>query len=205
MARPFVIAVTGGAGAGKSTVARLFADHGAVVLDADDYARRALQSREVVAALVAAFGPGVLDASGSVDRRALADAAFTDAASVARLDAATHPPIVAAMLVDLDALFAGEEPPSFVVLDVPLLSAVPEVLAQCEVIVAVEAPRALREARLATRGLTPQDARRRIDLQPDDVERRTLASDILPNEGSLAELESSVDTLWAQLAQRATR
>jgi dephospho-CoA kinase len=206
-----VIAVTGGAGAGKSTAAAFFAGYGAVVLDADEYARRALEDGEVVQALRAAFGDGVVDPGGAVDRRALADAAFASPATLRKLDAATHPPIESAMLAELDALAGGdpradtEAGPRVIVVDVPLLTAVSAVRGRCDYVVAIEAPLTSRIARLAARGLDEPDARRRIGLQPDDAHRRAVASEVVVNDGSLEQLESALAAVWARVLAHAAR
>ena len=203
MVRPYVIAVTGGAGAGKTTTARFFAERGAVVLDADVFGHVVLGDPAVVEQLVAEFGLGVLGDAGVVDRPALAAAAFTSSETVARLDAITHPPIAEALLAALDALGAANEPVEYAVIDVPLLAAVPSVLDRCDSVVAVEAPEAERISRLAARGIDEVDARRRIALQPSDEERRALATDVVVNDGAPADLEPHLERVWGRIAARA--
>ena len=204
MAGPFVIAVTGGAGAGKTTAAGFFAARGGVVvLAADDYARRFLEDPAVVDGLVRSFGAGILDEAGAIDRKALADIAFASAGALARLDAVMHPSIVRAMIADLDALVAAESPPQFAVLDVPLLASVPAVLSRCDAVVALEAPVDVRVRRLESRGLTPADSLRRITLQPSDADRRALATDVVVNDGSSEDLAARLGPLWDDLAERA--
>lgn len=195
MQRPLVIAVTGGAGAGKSTASARFAQLGAAVIDADLAAREALESPAVRERLVEAFGPRVMDADGVIDRTGLADAAFSGPQSLARLDAITHPVIADIIGRELDEIFE-EGVDEIVVLDIPLVDAVPEIARRCDVVVAIEAPRGARIERLARRGLTEADARRRIALQPSDVQRRVTATAVVVNDADEASFLQRLDSVW---------
>jgi dephospho-CoA kinase len=203
MGRPFVIAVTGGMGAGKSTVAALMARRGALLLDADAHARRALEDAGVREAIVGRFGPRVLTTDGTIDRQALARAAFASPEGTAFLNGAVHPAVTDTLLSRLAGIAGGPGSSAFVVLDIPLLTAVPEVVSRCDAVVAVEAPLEERLARLDAGGFERADAEARIAAQPSDDERRGIATDILRNDGTTAELERAVEALWAQLERRA--
>jgi dephospho-CoA kinase len=192
---PLVIAVTGGAGAGKSTAARRFAALGAVVIDADEAAREVLGSPAVREHLVDAFGARVLGVDGDVDRANLADAAFAGPQSAARLDAIMHPPIAELIGRKLDARL-GEGDDEVIVIDVPLLGAVPAIAARCGVVLAIEAPQSARVDRLVGRGLTEADALRRIALQPTDAQRREFASAVVVNDADESRFEERLDSVW---------
>lgn len=190
------IGLTGGVGSGKSTVAALLAEHGAVVIDADAIAREVVApGQPALAELAAEFGPGIIAADGSLDRAALAATAFSDEAARARLNAITHPRI-AARTAELMAAAADD---AVIVHDVPLL--VENGLAPAyDLVVVVEAEKDIRLARLATRGLPAAEARRRIAAQASDDERREVADVVVSNNGDLTALTRQVDDLWAEIS-----
>lgn len=153
-----VIGLVGRIGAGKSTVARRFAAHGATVVDADRQAHEVLDEPAVVAEIAARFGPGVLASGGRVDRGRLGREVFGPTpgqrAALEALEAIVHPPVrrrVAAAIEEERAREAAEGRPRAVVLDVPLLmQAGWDEL--CTHLVVVECDQAARRARLAARG-----------------------------------------------------
>ncbi|MFM8414769.1 MAG: dephospho-CoA kinase [Planctomycetota bacterium] len=159
-----VIGLVGKIGAGKSTVAKAFADHGAEVLDADRIAHEVLAEPEAVAAIVARFGAGVLDGAGRVRRPALAELVFGPApaheAALRDLEEIVHPRVrqrIAARLAELRAGGAASGRPPAVVLDVPLLmQAGWDRL--CDRLVVVSCDEAVRQRRLDARGW-PADQR----------------------------------------------
>lgn len=189
------VGLTGGIGAGKSEVARRLAGHGAVVIDADRLAREVVAPgtgglREVVAA----FGPGVLDPAGGLDRAALAKAVFADEPARRRLEAIIHPRVRARTA----ELFAAAPPDAVVVNDVPLLVEV-GLAPTYHLVVVVEAAAETRVARLvADRGMSEAQARARIRNQTSDQARRAAADVVLDNDGSREALGSAVDALWRQ-------
>lgn len=203
-----VVGLIGKIGSGKSTVAQRLADHGAHVLDADRIAHEVLDEPDVQAAVVARFGSDVLDGAGRVRRAALAERVFGPtaghAAALADLEAIIHPRVSGRMERDLTRIRGlppqpGEQ--TIVVLDVPLL--VQSGWAEaCDRLVIVECANAVREARLAARGITPeQQAAReaawsrafRPGLVPP---RKTAAVDA---SGDLAYTLRQVDRLWDDL------
>ena len=196
-----VIGLCGGIGAGKSTVATLLAERGAVVIDVDTLGRHVLTLREVRDAVAAEFGDSVLRPDGTVDRGALAEVVFSAKGRLADLEAISHPVINREILRRLDAL--AEDPPDLVVLDMAVL--VESNLGQLangrgytEVVV-VEADSELRMGRLAERGMAPDDARSRIAAQATDAERRAVADYILVNNRDREHLAVLVDDLLARL------
>jgi dephospho-CoA kinase len=193
------IGLTGGIGTGKSVVAARMAEHGAVVVDADAL------SREVVAvgtpglgAIIEEFGTGVLQPDGALDRAALATIVFSDPERRAALERIVHPLVGARSHALIEAA-----PEGVVVYDVPLLAETMHTTRagghDFDVVVVVEASHEHRITRLVARGVPDWDAEARIASQATDAERRALADHVIPNDGTLADLEARVDTLWAQL------
>ncbi len=187
------VGLTGGIGAGKSTVADRLAEHGAVVIDADRIAREVAEpGTDGLAELVAEFGRDILTPEGALDRTALAARAFADDAARARLNAVLHPRIGArtAELMDTAPVDA------IVVHDVPLL--VEGGLAPSyHLVVVVDADEDVRVRRLAeTRGMGGDDARARIAAQASTAERRAAADVWLDNGGDRDAVLRAVDELW---------
>ena len=188
------IGLTGGIGSGKSTVSRLLAERGALIVDADVIAREVVEpGTPGLAAVVEAFGDGVVAADGSLDRPALARVVFGDPEARARLDGIVHP-LVRARAAEVAA---GAPPGAVVVHDVPLLVESGQAAAY-DLVVVVEAAPEIRIARLVQRGLTAEDARARIAVQATDEERRAIADVLLDNSGSPEQLAAQVDHFWTQ-------
>ena len=197
-----LVALTGGVGAGKSTVADLLAEHGAVVLDADDLARRAVEpGTPGLAKLVDDFGPDILDASGALDRAEMARRAFADPDARRRLEAVVHPEVARLFA---DEVAARREGGDIVVYSVPLL--VERQLAGAfDVVVTVSAPLDARVARVTASGrMTEEDARARAGTQVSDAEREAVADHVISNAGDLDDLRAATDRLWEELRARAT-
>lgn len=186
------VGLTGGAGAGKSTLAARFGQLGAVVVDADVLAREVLAPGSAGLADVAAhFGTDVLLGDGSLDRGALARIAFASPQRRRELEDITHPRITERTR----ELFAAAPQDAVVVHDVPLL--VEKALgADYHLVIVVDAPVELRVARLVQRGLTAGDARARIAAQASVEQRRSAADVWMENTGSMQGLASAVDELW---------
>ncbi len=196
-----VVGLCGGIGAGKSTVATLLAERGAVVIDVDTLGRHVLTLREVRDAVVADFGDGVLGPDGAVDRGALAEMVFSSEGRLTDLEAISHPAIDREILRRLDAL--AENPPDLVVLDMAVLvesnlGRLADGRGYTEVVV-VEADPELRMDRLVERGMMPDDARSRMATQATDAERRAVADHVLVNDGDREHLAVLVDNLLARL------
>ena len=190
------VGLTGGLGSGKSTVAALLGEHGAVIIDADVVAREVVRAGTPgFAAVVARFGPGVLGPDGELDRAALARIVFADGAALDELNAIVHP-----LVGSRSAELAAAVPPGAVVVhDIPLL-AENGLADRFDTVVVVEADREIRLARLAERGLTRAEAEARMAAQATDEQRRAIADEIVRNDGDLDSLARQVDRLWDRLS-----
>lgn len=191
-----VVGLCGGIGAGKSTVAALLADHGAVVVDVDAMGRSVLTEPDVRDAVVEEFGSGVLAADGTVDRAALAAQVFACEGRLGDLEAISHPAINRALGRRLDELESADRPPVLVVLDMAVL--VESDLGRLDdgrgygEVVVVEADREVRLRRLAGRGMDRADAEARMASQATDAERRASADHVLVNDGDERDLAAAV-------------
>jgi dephospho-CoA kinase len=193
------VGLTGGVGSGKSTVARLLAEHGAVVIDADALAREVVEPGTAgFEAVVAEFGPDVVGTDGRLDRPALAAIVFNDDARRTALNGIVHP-LVGKRTAELMA-DAGED--AIVVFDIPLLVE-SNMAAGFDTVLVVEAGVETRLARLAERGMAEADARDRMAVQASDEQRRAVADELIGNDGSLEELAAQVDAVWERLAAAA--
>jgi dephospho-CoA kinase len=186
------VGLTGGIGSGKSTVARRLVGRGAVLVDSDVLAREVVApGTDGLAEVVATFGDGVLDASGALDRPALAAVVFGDPAARERLNAIVHPRVRERST----ALIAAAPADAVVVQDIPLL--VENGMAPFfPLVVVVHADAEERVRRLVRRGLPEVDARARIAAQAGDEARRAAADVWLDNSGGERDLETAVDALW---------
>ncbi len=192
-----VIGVTGGIGAGKSTVADAFERRGAVVIDVDLLGRHVLEpGGAAYQPVVEAFGSEILAPDGTIDRAALAGAVFGDGAGrLAELEAISHPAINDALVARLAA-----EQALLVVLDMAVLaeSTLGHIGGErlYQRVVVVESPLGLRLQRLEARGMSPQAAHERIAAQASDADRRALADLVIVNDRDLARLDTVVELLW---------
>lgn len=195
-----LVGLTGGIGAGKSTVAELLTRKGAVLVDADEVARAVVEpDQPAFEALVERFGPEVAGPDGRLDRAAVARLAFADEQSRKDLEGITHP----AINTEFTRRVLEAPADAIVVLDVPLLAESQQARERpYEAVIVVEAPRELRLARLETRGVPTADAERRMAAQVSDEDRRTMATHVIDNSGDLGGLERQVDDLWADLERR---
>ncbi|TNC17403.1 dephospho-CoA kinase [Georgenia sp. 311] len=193
------IGLTGGIGAGKSTVARELARLGALVVDADAIAREVVApGTPGLAAVVAEFGDSVLAPDGSLDRAALGRVVFADPAARARLEAITHPLIGA----ESARRTAAAPPGTVVVHDVPLIVE-RGLAAQYDLVVVVGADEEVRIDRLVRdRGMTREEALARVRAQATDAQRRAVADVWLDNSGTREELLERVRELWRERLAR---
>ncbi len=179
-----ILVITGGLGSGKSTAMEFFASRGAVVLSADDFARSVLRpGTRDFEHVVAAFGEGVIAADGSLDRAALASLAFESPETVKRLNAIVHPSVAREIKRVLSLLADSANPPDLVVVEVPLLAEVPVLVDLATHVLAICAPVEMRVARVLAKGMSEEDARRRIACQVEDDERVELATHVIVNDG----------------------
>lgn len=192
MTRPLLVGLTGGIASGKSTIARLLADLGAVVVDADVMAREVLEpGTPGLAAVVARFGPGVLRQDGTLDRAALAVLAFSDGAARRDLEGIVHP----AVAERFEAVVAATPADHVVVHDVPLLVE-KELAGRYDVVVVADAPASVRRERAIARGLPPQQVEARMAAQAGDEARRAVADVLIDTGGTLEATGEAVEHLW---------
>jgi len=188
------IGLTGGIGSGKSTVSVLLAERGAVIVDADRIAREVVEpGTPGLAAVVSAFGDGVVGPDGGLDRPALAAVVFADAAARARLDGIVHP-LVRARAAEV---VAAAPPDAVLVHDIPLLVETGQA-GRYALVLVVQADLDTRVARLVQRGMTEDDARARIAAQATDEQRAAVADVVLDNSGTREELATRVERFWTE-------
>jgi len=200
-----VVGLTGGIGTGKSTVARMLEELGAVVIDADAIVHE-LQApgTPLVGAIAEAFGSDVVDASGALDRKTLAARVFGDPDARRRLNALVHPPTAAEMARRLEAARARGVP--LVVLDIPLLlegrqggagaaSALP-----LDAVIVAYAPEEVQVQRACARdGVDPEQVQARLRAQLPIEEKRALADRVIDNSGSREATRRQVEALYREL------
>ncbi|SRR6056297_2427891 len=186
-----VIALTGGIASGKTAVSDRFSALGASVVDTDCIAREVVAPDSAgLARVVEAFGDTVLAASGELDRLALRDRIFDDAAARARLEGILHPLIEARAR---DAIRAADGP--YVVLVVPLLIET-GLFGDADRVLVVDVPRAVQLERLTARdGVTPDQARAALAAQATREQRLAVADDVIDNSGALEALDEQVARL----------
>ena len=195
------VALTGGIGAGKSTVSAALARRGAVLIDADEISREVQRpGTAVFEAMVGRWGDRVVAADGTLDRAAVAAIAFGDEAELAALNAIVHPAIGAEMTARRRAASASSA--EAVVLDVPLLvrpdgSLVPEIAEDVAGVVVVDADEEAAISRLVEqRGLSEADARARMARQASREDRLAAADFVIDNSGTRPQLEAQIEACW---------
>ena len=197
-----LVGLTGGLGAGKSTVARLLADRGAVVIDADALARRALEpGTRAYQQVCDLFGDEVVTPSGELDRAAIAASVFADEAKRRALESVVHPEVFRMLA---DTLEGHRSTDDVVVFDAALLVETGFHIA-CDVVLVVTATLEAQVARMARdRGMDPDEARARIAAQIDPAKREAVADVVIRNDGTVEDLERRVEALWRDLRGRAS-
>lgn len=195
-----LVGLTGGIGAGKSTVSALLAEQGAVVVDADQIARELQEpGSPMLDRMAERFGPHILRADGSLDRAAVAAIVFGDTdearAALAELNAITHPAIQEEVRARIEAHRDTDE---IVILDHPLLGEHPR--RDLAATIVVDVPVELAVARLvSSRGMDESDARRRIASQIGRDGRLATATHVIDNSGGVDALRERVAELWDEL------
>ncbi|TMR98163.1 dephospho-CoA kinase [Nonomuraea basaltis] len=196
------IGLTGGIGSGKSEVSKRLSARGAVVIDADKIAREVVEPGTAgLARVVAVFGDEVLRPDGSLNREKLGSIVFADSERLAALNAIVHP-LVGERVAHLQGQAADD---AIVVYDVPLL-AENKLAPMYDVVIVVDAADEVRIRRLAEHRRMPEaDAKARIAAQASREDRLAVADIVVPNEGSLEELDARVSDVWDELVRRAAR
>lgn len=197
-----LVALTGGIASGKSFVARRLAEHGAVVVDADQVAREVVEPGEPALAVIAEeFGPEVIAADGSLDRAALGAIVFRDPEGRAKLNAITHPAVLERSRARFDAAGAAD-PDAIVVYDIPLLVEAGRA-EEFDLVVVVQASEENRISRMVElRGMTREQAVGRIRSQATDAERLAIADVVIDADGTPDETLAQADALWENLKAR---
>ncbi len=192
------VGLTGGIGAGKSTVADLLVARGARLVDADRIARDVVApGGPAYQPLIDRFGLEIVDPDGAIDRPALAALVFGHPEALADLNAITHPAIGIEMIARRDR-FADTD--DIVVMDIPLLRAIHRETLDLATVIVVDTPTEMAFERLVThRGMGPDDARARIDAQPDRQSRLEGADLVVDNSGDRDHTEAEVDRVWTEL------
>jgi len=195
---PAQIGLTGAIGAGKSTVARLLAEHGALVIDADALARRALEESGTVDRVAAALGAGVVT-DGRLDRAALADRVFADPDARRRLEAIVHPRVGELREARVREALARPAPPPVLVHDVPLLFET-GLDREMDLVVVVDAPRRVRRARVEAAGrMDAAELSRREAAQWSPARKRAHADVVIDNGDDVSDLRARVARVWPRL------
>jgi dephospho-CoA kinase len=191
--------LTGGIGAGKSTVAEGLARRGAIVINGDKVGRELQEpGQPVFLAMVARWGDRIVAPDGSLDRPAMAAIAFGDPDELAALNALTHPAIIEEIL---HRVRPHEGTDATVVLDVPLLLEMGREHYGVQAVIVVDTPFDVAVTRLVThRGMTEEDAWARIAAQATREERAAAAELVVDNGGSADDLEREIDRTWAWIA-----
>ena len=199
-----VIGLTGGLASGKSTVAALFRELGAVVISADAIAREVVEpGTEAYQQILEAFGSASLTADGRIDRPRLAARIFADPAARARLNEITHPHIRARMAEAVRRLQAELRADALIILDIPLLlDTAPRDAYSMEGVIVVAVDEATQIRRLRQRdGVSEEEAQRRLQAQRPLGEKAAEADWVIDNSGSSEETRRQVELLWRRLAQ----
>ena len=196
-----LVGLTGGIGSGKSTVARMLEERGAVVFDADLLAREAVEpGTQGHTAVIERFGADVLAPGGELDREALASIVFADPSARRDLEQIVHPEV---RRLFAEGSEAYRDTDRIVVFSAPLLvesgmHTAFEILVVISATVATQIERLMRQ-----RGMSEPAIRARIDAQAPLEDKAAVADFLVDNEGTLAELQSQVERLWHDLSARA--
>jgi len=190
------VGLTGGVASGKSTVARMLADLGAVVIDADALAREVVaKGTPGLAAVVDEFGEELLGPDGELDRPAMGKLVFSDEPARRRLEAIIHP-LVFERIVELEE---HAPPDALVVHDIPLLAENGRG-GDFDAVIVVDAPGELQVERMTgDRGWTEDDARSRIAAQATRADRRAIATHVIENTGTREDLRERVAEVFADV------
>jgi dephospho-CoA kinase len=195
---PYLIGLTGNIATGKSEVGRILSQLGAEVIDADRVAHKVMEPQgPAYGPVVEAFGAGILDEDGSIDRAKLGRMVFRDPAALRRLEAAVHP----ATIAEVGRCIGQASEPVVVVEAIKLIEAGMHRL--YNELWVITAPRSLQVKRLMeNRNLSEEEATLRVDAQPPQEEKAALADRVLVNDGDLSELEDRVRAAWAEIQPR---
>lgn len=192
-----VVALTGGIGSGKSTVAQYFAELGALVIDADQLARLAIErGSDGFAEVQLRFGDEIL-LNGDINRSKLAEIIFSDPKAKSDLEAIIHPRVQAIFAEVVDDL----APDDILIYEIPLLVET-GARDKFDYIITVEADREVRISRLLKRGMYASQIEKRMNAQASEDERVAIADSVIRNDGDEDQLLRSVEAVWEELQAR---
>lgn len=196
-----IVGLTGGIGAGKSTVSAMLAQRGAAIVDADQIARD-LQGpgTPVVLAMAERFGSGILDENQGLIRAAVAEIVFADPDALKDLNRIVHPAMQAEIAAQISV---HSETNRIVILDFPLLTENPRTDLDATIVVDVDPEIAISRV-VAHRGMDEADARARVARQASREDRLAIATHVIDNSGDTVSLEERVAEVWAVLVALAT-
>ena len=185
------VALTGGIGSGKSTVAEIFEELGAIVIDSDQLAREVIErGTSGYDAVLSRFGDSILK-EGEIDRSALGAIVFADEEARKDLEAIIHP-----LVRERSEKIASRAGDSQIVINqIPLLVETSGAK-RFDFVITVEADLEIRRERLRARGMKDYEISRRISAQASDEEREAIANIVITNNGSLDELTREVERVW---------
>ena len=194
-----LVGLTGGIGAGKSTVAMRFAELGAHIIDADKLARDAVApGSEGLRALVSAFGTEVLDKDGALNRPALGQLVFSDPQARDRLEQIVHPEVSRLSTLAIEH-WRQIDPSGIVIYDIPLLVESKNAY-EFDAVVVLAVPPATRIERLVSlRGMNRDEAQRRVQSQATEEKRIARADYIIDASSTVEHTLEQVDAIWSQL------
>jgi len=185
------VALTGGIGSGKSAVAEMLEECGAIVLDSDQLARDVIErGTPGFEAVLAAFGDAILT-DGEIDRAKLASIIFQDEAKRKELESIIHPLVRDAA----ESVMRKAPSDSVVINQIPLLVET-NGTKRFDYVITVSASEQTRRSRLLERGLKDYEITKRMEAQVDDAAREAISHTVLKNEGSIDELQRTVEELW---------
>ncbi len=196
-----LIGVTGSIGSGKSTVASLLAEKGAIVVDADKIAREVIEpGKPAWSQVVERFGEEILNPDRTINRRKLGNIVFGNPSELELLNSIIHPPVIE----EIDGIVEQAEKEfgdgKVVVIDAPLLIEV-GLHKTCDLTVVVTADKDIRLGRLLSQGLSKKEAESRINAQEGKERLEREADVVIQNNDTLSELKEKVDSLWEQISQ----
>lgn len=192
------VGLTGGIGAGKSTVADLFSQKGAVVIRSDELARQVIEPQTPgFQQVIDRFGKDIVNSEGYIDRAKLAQIVFQDDAALKDLENIVHP-LVRSKTNELVNQHTAE---TIIINEIPLLLE-KKMESLFDFLVIVISSEKNRLERLAQRGLTTEQATARMAKQVSDDERRAAADFLIVNDGNLDQLEADVEKIWQTLQER---
>lgn len=195
-----VLGITGGIATGKTTVTDMFRELGAETISADEVAREVLApGAPIIDELVERFGLSIVKSDGSIDRRALAEIVFSNPENLTALNNITHPPVIAIIEERINEFRSRAGKRDILAVEVPLLIEC-NLMGLVDKVIVVAAEQETQLIRLTTRGLTYEEAGRRVAAQLPISEKLQFADEVVRTDTSLEDTRRQVERVW-KLAQ----